>query len=333
MTLSACAQWSADSAGVVNWAFLPSKSASATAQSAEHPPQTYTGTPLSATSRSTSPTFAQPPGCTHRRPPSSSGTRPLPCGRPRPHDPTPALPWHPGTAKPHASDRPSRRFPQTAVSPRLSPPGVARCNPWRSLSAGPDRIVKSRATPSIRMSRNSRAGRCMPRRSVSPRNRRVRLPDRPSPAGIIHTFSTPTAPRPVSSRKTIEPFSALSNTDAPVTSRRMSRPDAGPSARTIVWRRARRAPAAGASLSHRIRRPTCATSRTGRARPHRWPRPPRGRSHRISVPRRGRSRNAARRPWDRGVTQVAADVNSGSPEPGTAMRTMTWTGGSRCLVA
>src|SRR4051794_5550526 len=43
----------------------------------------------------------------------------------------------------------------------------------------------------------------------------------------MSTRSTPAAPSPASSRKTMPALSALPNTDAPATSRRMSRPDAG----------------------------------------------------------------------------------------------------------
>ena len=51
--------------------------------------------------------------------------------------------------------------------------------------------------------------------------------DRPSRAGIISARSTPVAPSPASSRNTIPALSALPNTDAPATRRRMSRPEAG----------------------------------------------------------------------------------------------------------
>src|SRR3954467_3526745 len=43
----------------------------------------------------------------------------------------------------------------------------------------------------------------------------------------MSTRSTQAAPSPASSRKTMPALSALPNTDAPATSRRMSRPDAG----------------------------------------------------------------------------------------------------------
>src|SRR4051812_25756928 len=92
-------------------------------------------------------------------------------------------------------------------------------------------IALSRAVPSSATSSSSSTGN-----GAAPSNARTvprawrwrcSVVDRPSAAGSMRTRSTPAAPNPARSRKTIPALSALPNTDAPATRRRMSRPDAG----------------------------------------------------------------------------------------------------------
>ena len=82
----------------------------------------------------------------------------------------------------------------------------------------------SSAVPVSRISSSSSAGSGVSRCAV---NMRCSVTESPSAAGIISARCTPAAASPASTRNTIPAFSGLPNTDAPATSRRMSRPDAG----------------------------------------------------------------------------------------------------------
>jgi hypothetical protein len=119
--------------------------------------------------------------------------------------------------------------PQWAATTRWvpSPPRTTIAATCRSAMAR-TAAAESRASSNSAMSRTSSSGRRWAARwPVRPLRWRWRLWETPDPAGIITTRSTPVAPSPAMSRWTMAPFSALSNTDAPVTSRRTSRPEAG----------------------------------------------------------------------------------------------------------
>jgi hypothetical protein len=108
-----------------------------------------------------------------------------------------------------------------------SPPRTTIAATCRSAMAS-TASAESRASSRSAISSTSSSGRRWAARCpVRPLRWRWRLWERPEPAGIMTTRPTPTAPSPAMSRCTIAPFSALSNTEAPVTSRRTSRPDAG----------------------------------------------------------------------------------------------------------
>ena len=108
-----------------------------------------------------------------------------------------------------------------------SPPRTTIAATGRSVMAS-TAATESRASSCSAISSTSSSGRGWSASwPVRPRRWRWRLWETPEAAGIITTRSTPAAPSPAMSRWTMAPFSALSNTDAPVTSRRTSRPDAG----------------------------------------------------------------------------------------------------------
>jgi hypothetical protein len=121
------------------------------------------------------------------------------------------------------------RSPQWRATTRQvpSPPSTTIAATPRSAMAR-TAAAESPASSRTAMSSTSSSGRGRSAsRPVRPRRWRWRLAETPEAAGIITTRSTPAAPSPAMSRWTMAPFSALSNTDAPVTSRRTSRPDAG----------------------------------------------------------------------------------------------------------
>jgi hypothetical protein len=108
-----------------------------------------------------------------------------------------------------------------------SPPRTTIAATGRSAMAA-TAATESRASSRRAMSSTSSSGRRWSASGpVRPLRWRWRLEETPEPAGIITTRSTPAAPSPAMSRCTMAPFSALSNTEAPVTSRRTSRPEAG----------------------------------------------------------------------------------------------------------
>jgi hypothetical protein len=108
-----------------------------------------------------------------------------------------------------------------------SPPRTTIAATWRSAMAS-TAAAESPASSRRAMSRTSSSGRRWAASwPVRPLRWRWRLWETPEPAGIMTTRSTPAAPSPAMSRCTMAPFSALSNTDAPVTRRRTSRPEAG----------------------------------------------------------------------------------------------------------
>ena len=108
--------------------------------------------------------------------------------------------------------------------------------PSTTIAATPSAHIRSTArwlsaaVEVIGMSSSWNAGNGAPilaSRAVRPASWRRSALDNPSPAGIISVRCTPAAPSPARSRNTIPALSAFPNTDAPATSRRMSRPEAG----------------------------------------------------------------------------------------------------------
>ena len=85
----------------------------------------------------------------------------------------------------------------------------------------------SRTLSSLRVSSTSNSGQTTSGDAANRCRARCTAAQMPVSSGIIRTRSTPSAPRAASMRCTMFDFSMVGKTDAWLTSRRMSRPDAG----------------------------------------------------------------------------------------------------------